>query len=122
MGQNKKTLSATVDEGIIASMDRIIAVSKYYKKDVDDRAKKAYYKYDESFYKTIETDAVYLAGQYGITSQQAVLFTFIIDYRNGDRVDLADFLEKHIKTDVKKRLHRPKLGKIENTLVEFDFE
>lgn len=103
MGQNKKTLSATVDEGIIASMDRIIAVSKYYKKDVDDRAKKAYYKYDESFYKTIETDAVYLAGQYGITSQQAVLFTFIIDYRNGDRVDLADFLDS-MKLGFKQRL------------------
>ena len=40
----------------------------------------------------------------------------------GETEDLAEFLEKHIKTDVKKRLHRPKLGRIENTLVEFDFE
>ena len=40
----------------------------------------------------------------------------------GDTQDLADFLEKHIKTDVKRRRHRPSVGKVENTLVEFDFE
>lgn len=46
---------------------------------------------------------------------------FVLNYI-GETEDLAEFLEKHIKTDVKKRLHRPKLGRIENTLVEFDFE
>lgn len=40
----------------------------------------------------------------------------------GETEDLADFLEKHIKTDVKRRSQRPKLGKVQNTLVEFDFE
>ena len=40
----------------------------------------------------------------------------------GDAQDLADFLEKHIKTDVKKRRWRPAVGKVENTLVELDFE
>ena len=40
----------------------------------------------------------------------------------GDTQDLADFLEKHIKTDVKRRRHRPSVGRVENTLVEFDFE
>ena len=40
----------------------------------------------------------------------------------GETQDLADFLEKHIKTDVKRRRHRPSVGKVENTLVEFDFE
>jgi hypothetical protein len=40
----------------------------------------------------------------------------------GEAQDLADFLEKHIKTDVKRRRHRPTMGRIENTLVEFDFE
>jgi len=40
----------------------------------------------------------------------------------GDSQDLADFLEKHIKTDVKRKRHRPTVGKVENTLVEFDFE
>ena len=40
----------------------------------------------------------------------------------GDAQDLADFLERHIKTDVKRRRHRPTAGKVENTLVEFDFE
>lgn len=40
----------------------------------------------------------------------------------GDSQDLADFLEKHIKTDIKRKRHRPTLGKVENTLVEFDFE
>lgn len=40
----------------------------------------------------------------------------------GDSQDLADFLERHIKTDVKKRRFRPALGRVENTLVEFDFE
>ena len=46
---------------------------------------------------------------------------FVLNYI-GETEDLADFLEKHIKADVKRRLHRPKLGRIENTLVEFDFE
>ena len=46
MGQNKKTLSATVDEGIIASMDRIIAVSKYCKKDYDP--------YEDGLYRKLE--------------------------------------------------------------------
>ena len=40
----------------------------------------------------------------------------------GDTKDLADFLEKRIKTDVKRRRHRPSVGKVENTLVELDFE
>ena len=40
----------------------------------------------------------------------------------GEAQDLADFLEKHIQTDVERRRHRPKLGRVENTLVEFDFE
>ena len=40
----------------------------------------------------------------------------------GDTQDLADFLEKHIKTDVKRRRLRPSVGKVENTLVELDFE
>ena len=40
----------------------------------------------------------------------------------GEAEDLAEFLEKHIQTDVKRKRHRPKMGKIQNTLVEFDFE
>ncbi len=40
----------------------------------------------------------------------------------GETEDLAEFLEKHIKTDVKRRSQRPELGKVQNTLVEFDFE
>lgn len=40
----------------------------------------------------------------------------------GEAEDLADFLEKHIKTDVKKKRLRPELGTVENTLVEFNFE
>lgn len=40
----------------------------------------------------------------------------------GDTQDLADFLERHIKTDVKRRRHCPSVGRVENTLVEFDFE
>jgi len=40
----------------------------------------------------------------------------------GESEDLAEFLEKHIATDVKRRSQRPKLGKVQNTLVEFDFE
>ena len=46
---------------------------------------------------------------------------FVLNYI-GETEDLAEFLEKHIKTDVKRKRHRPKLGRIENTLVEFDFE
>ena len=46
---------------------------------------------------------------------------FLLNYV-GETEDLAEFLERHIKTDVRKRLHRPKLGRIENTLVEFNFE
>ena len=46
---------------------------------------------------------------------------FVLNY-TGDAEDLAEFIEKHIKTDVKRRRHRPKLGRIENTLVDFDFE
>lgn len=40
----------------------------------------------------------------------------------GEAQDLADFLEKHIQTDVKRKKYRPKMGRVENTLVEFDFE
>lgn len=40
----------------------------------------------------------------------------------GEAEDLAEFLEKHIQTDVKRKRHRPKMGKVQNTLVEFDFE
>lgn len=40
----------------------------------------------------------------------------------GETEDLADFLEKHIKTDVKKKRLRPERGTVENTLVEFNFE
>ena len=40
----------------------------------------------------------------------------------GESEDLAEFLEKHIQTDVKRKRHRPKMGKVQNTLVEFDFE
>ncbi|MGN0832196.1 MAG: hypothetical protein ACI4RD_00940 [Kiritimatiellia bacterium] len=40
----------------------------------------------------------------------------------GDTEDLAEFLAKHMATDVKRRAQRPKLGKVQNTLVEFDFE
>ena len=46
---------------------------------------------------------------------------FTLNY-TGDARDLADFLEAHIKTDVKRRRHRPELGRVENTLVEFNFE
>ena len=46
---------------------------------------------------------------------------FTLDYV-GETEDLGDFLEKHIKTDVKRRSQRPTLGKVENTLVEFNFE
>jgi hypothetical protein len=46
---------------------------------------------------------------------------FVLNYI-GETDDLAEFLEKHIKTDVKRRRHRPALGRVENTLVEFDFE
>ena len=46
---------------------------------------------------------------------------FVLNYI-GETEDLAEFLEKHIKTDVKRRRHRPTLGRVENTLVEFDFE
>lgn len=40
----------------------------------------------------------------------------------GEAEELGDFLEKHIKTDVKRRSQRPALGRVENTLVEFNFE
>jgi len=40
----------------------------------------------------------------------------------GETEDLAEFLEKHIKTDVKRRSQRPTMGKVQNTLVEFEFE
>lgn len=40
----------------------------------------------------------------------------------GEAEDLGEFLEKHIKTDVKRRSQRPTLGRVENTLVEFNFE
>lgn len=40
----------------------------------------------------------------------------------GEAEDLGEFLEKHIKTDVKRRSQRPSLGRVENTLVEFNFE
>ena len=40
----------------------------------------------------------------------------------GEAEDLAEFLEKHIQTDVKRKRHRPKMGKVQNTLLEFDFE
>ena len=46
---------------------------------------------------------------------------FVLNYI-GETEDLAEFLEKHIKTDVKRKRHRPKMGRVENTLVEFDFE
>ena len=36
--------------------------------------------------------------------------------------DLADFLEKQIKVDVKRRSQRPVRGNVSNTLVEFNFE
>jgi hypothetical protein len=36
--------------------------------------------------------------------------------------DLADFLEKQIKVDIKRRSHRPVRGNVSNTLVEFNFE
>ena len=103
MGQDKKSTSATVDEGIIASMDRIITASKYYKKDEDAKAEKAYYKYDESFFKTVESYSDYLAGQYAITPQQAILFTIILDYNNGDRVDTTELLDS-MKLGFKQRL------------------
>ena len=36
--------------------------------------------------------------------------------------DLADFLEKQIKVDIKRRSQRPVRGEVSNTLVEFNFE
>ena len=46
---------------------------------------------------------------------------FTLDYV-GEAEDLGEFLEKHIKTDVKRRSQRPSLGRVDNTLVEFNFE
>ena len=39
-----------------------------------------------------------------------------------DAEDLADFLEKQIKVDVKRRSLRPVRGNVSNTLIEFNFE
>ena len=38
----------------------------------------------------------------------------------GDTEGLADFMAKHLETDVKDEYTLPKLGKVENTLVEFN--
>lgn len=46
---------------------------------------------------------------------------FTLNYA-GDSQELAEFLEGKIKANVERRRHRPALGRVENTLVEFDFE
>jgi len=53
------------------------------------------------------------------TSDDAVVFT--LNYK-GETETLADFLEKHIKVDIRKRSQRPVRGEVGNTCVEFDFE
>ena len=88
MGQKKQTTTATTEKGILASMDRIISASMY--KETDKKGKTTtYYKNDEAFFKSIESDAVYIAEQYGITPQQALLFTIIMSSGNADRVYLS---------------------------------
>ena len=46
---------------------------------------------------------------------------YTLNYK-GEAGDLADFLEKHIKVDIRKRSHRPVRSDVSNTCVEFDFK
>ncbi|MBE6371238.1 MAG: hypothetical protein E7055_04105 [Lentisphaerae bacterium] len=46
---------------------------------------------------------------------------YTLNYK-GETEDLAAFLEKHIKVDIRKRSHRPVRGEVSNTCVEFDFK
>jgi len=46
---------------------------------------------------------------------------YTLNYK-GEAEDLADFLEKHIKVDIRKRSQRPVRGDVSNTCVEFDFK
>ena len=102
MGQKNKTTSTSIEKGILASMDRIISASKYEEKDKRGNTRE-YYKNDETLFKSIESDAVYLAGQYGITPQQAVLFTIIMSSGNGDSVSISTVLDS-MKLSFKHRI------------------
>jgi len=82
--------------------------------------------YDDEYKKVIDVVKVGLENVPGAknvrkSGKTSDTVEFTLNYV-GDTEDLADFLEKHINTDVKRKRHRPKKGRVENTLVEFDFE
>ena len=102
MGKKKKTASVTIEKGILASMERIISASKY--EETNKRGNTAeYYINDETLFKSIESDAVYLAEQYGITPPQAVLFTIMLSLGNGDSVYMSTLFDS-MKLNFKSRV------------------
>ena len=102
MGQKKKTASVTMEKGILASMDRIISASKY--KETDSKGKNfTCYKNDEAFIQSVESDAAYLAEQYGITPLQAVLFSIILSIGDGGSVYISSMLDS-LKLSFRRRV------------------
>lgn len=73
-----------VEKNILGAMQRILDASYNY--DEDSFGRSGHYIFDDEIIQSIQPDTTYLAEQFGISENQAILFTIILDMLKGEAV------------------------------------
>ena len=87
-----ETMVPAVQMTILDAMKRVISRS-YVKYSYDYGRTECYYRYGDTFVEEVRKEADFLAGQFGITPKQAILFVIILDSSKGMPLDAKELSE-----------------------------